>query len=117
MKTNDITVTLIALFFVCLCIARVDGSTLKRAPDPYRFTEARWIWTEPKSNLPTNAYFRIVFDVTKKVKRAWIHSIMENNRGFWVNGKKIEFKPLKENMKLGGMIRAVGAEIGNKLVD
>ena len=117
MKTKGIAVSLIVLFSACLCVVRADGGALTRAPDPYRFTEARWIWTEPKSNPPTNAYFRIVFDVTKKVKRAWLHSIMENNRGFWVNGRKVEFKQLKENLKLGGTIHAVGAEIGDMLVE
>ena len=80
MKTKDIAVSLIVLFSACLCVVRADGGALACAPDPYRFTEARWIWAEPKSDPPTNAYFRIVFDVTKKVKRAWIHSIMEKNR-------------------------------------
>lgn len=109
-------VSLIALFAAFTSVVCADGGAVECAPAPYRFTEARWIWAEPKANPPTNAYFRISFDVTKSVKRAWLHSIMENNRGFWVNGKKAEFKPIKENMKLGGMIRAVGAEIGDMLV-
>ena len=86
------------------------------APDTGRLMESRWIWTEPKSNPPTNAYFRIAFDVTKSIKRAWIHSVMENNRGFWVNGKQVDFRAVKENLECGGEIRAVGAEIADKLV-
>lgn len=106
----------VAAFSVLLAVFApsvfADDVRTSRAPVPFRFSEACWIWAEPKSDPPTNAYFRIVFDVTNDVRRAWFHSVLERNRGFWVNGKRVVLKSVEENRRCGGLVRAVGADRG-----
>lgn len=101
----------VAAFSVLLAVFApsvfADDVRTSRAPVPFRFSEACWIWAEPKSDPPTNAYFRIVFDVTNDVRRAWFHSVLERNRGFWVNGKRVVLKSVEENRRCGGLVRAV----------
>lgn len=82
------------------------------APErPANFTEARWIWAQPKENPPTNAFLRVRLDASKPVRKASFFCIQERPKGTWLNGRPLALGPYPENRELRGHIRSVGLDI------
>ena len=78
---------------VCMAFLSVGAIVLVSAAETHEFvSQARWLWSEPADNPPTNAFVRLTFDVDAPVKSAWFYRFADRRCTDFVNGRRVELR-------------------------
>jgi hypothetical protein len=93
---------------LAVCIAAAVQAAL-----PQNVSEARWLWSEPAADPPTNAYLRLAFEVTGSVKQGWFHIFADKACTAYVNGQRVHLtsKWPKDREKYFGHVIGVGTDL------
>ena len=77
---------LVVALLGCRCLSASAAAV------PEFVSQARWLWSEPADNPPSNAFVRLTFDVDAPVKSAWFYRFADRRCIDFVNGKRVSLR-------------------------